>query len=235
MHPCFAKQKGLLSEMGERPRVSEWNRTDPATGLVYLRARDYDPSTAQFLSVDPAVELTRQPYTYVANNPLLLVDPLGLAGGSVGTIAGWIAVAAGLGGLALDATVFGAPIGVLLEVISLGAGAVAIADDCAGVFGGDRDALVCGLDIAGEATAGIAELPAAAARAAEQAAKAAAKTGIKEYTAAAKASKAAALNASVRGLRTSSVGLGTAALNSYYGQQLVHSIGGSSAESSVIC
>lgn len=28
------------------------NWTDPDTGLVHLRARDYDPTTGQFLSVD---------------------------------------------------------------------------------------------------------------------------------------------------------------------------------------
>jgi len=54
------------------------NWTDPTTGLVYLRARDYDPQTAQFLTVDPALDQTHQPYSYVANNPLLLTDPLGL-------------------------------------------------------------------------------------------------------------------------------------------------------------
>jgi RHS repeat-associated protein len=46
------------------------NWTDSITGLVYLRARDYDPATAQFLTVDPAVDTTREPYAYVANDPL---------------------------------------------------------------------------------------------------------------------------------------------------------------------
>jgi RHS repeat-associated protein len=45
------------------------NWTDPDTALVYLRARDYDPATAQFLTVDPLVDQTRQPYAYVASNP----------------------------------------------------------------------------------------------------------------------------------------------------------------------
>lgn len=54
------------------------NWTDPDTGLVHLRARDYDPATGQFLKVDPALEDTRQPYTYAANNPLQLTDHLGL-------------------------------------------------------------------------------------------------------------------------------------------------------------
>jgi RHS repeat-associated protein len=55
------------------------NWTDPDTGLVYLRARDYDPATGQFLTVDPAVDATRQPYAYVGNNPVMLTDPTGLA------------------------------------------------------------------------------------------------------------------------------------------------------------
>jgi RHS repeat-associated protein len=54
------------------------NWTDPDTGLVYLRARDYDAATAQFLQVDPAVDSTRQPYAYVANDPLTRTDPTGL-------------------------------------------------------------------------------------------------------------------------------------------------------------
>jgi RHS repeat-associated protein len=54
------------------------NWTDAITGLVYLRARDFDPRTGQFLTVDPALDRTHQPYAYVANDPLLLTDPTGL-------------------------------------------------------------------------------------------------------------------------------------------------------------
>lgn len=35
--------------------------TSPDTGLIYLRARTYDPATAQFLSVDPEVGRTQAP------------------------------------------------------------------------------------------------------------------------------------------------------------------------------
>lgn len=61
------------------------NWTDPATDLVYLRARDYDPTTAQFLTIDPLVDQTHQPYAYVANNPLNATDPSGLCVGMDGT------------------------------------------------------------------------------------------------------------------------------------------------------
>jgi RHS repeat-associated protein len=52
--------------------------TDPASGLLYLRARDYDPVTGQFLLIDPAVASTGQPYAYAGNSPLLHTDPSGL-------------------------------------------------------------------------------------------------------------------------------------------------------------
>jgi RHS repeat-associated protein len=52
--------------------------TDPETGLLYLINRYYDPATAQFLSVDPAVDVTQQPYAYVGDNPLNQTDPSGL-------------------------------------------------------------------------------------------------------------------------------------------------------------
>ncbi|WP_407341987.1 RHS repeat-associated core domain-containing protein [Pengzhenrongella phosphoraccumulans] len=51
--------------------------TDP-TGYIYLRARYYDPATAQFLTIDALVDTTRNPYGYTGGNPLQYADPLGL-------------------------------------------------------------------------------------------------------------------------------------------------------------
>lgn len=48
--------------------------TSPDTGLVYLRNRVYDPATAQFLTVDPAVAITREPYAYGGDNPVNRFD-----------------------------------------------------------------------------------------------------------------------------------------------------------------
>jgi RHS repeat-associated protein len=54
------------------------------TGLVYMRAREYDPSTGQFLSVDPAVAVTEEPYSYAEDDPINREDRTGL--GSEGEI-----------------------------------------------------------------------------------------------------------------------------------------------------
>ncbi len=51
---------------------------DDESNLYYLRARFYDPTTAQFLTRDPAVARTMSPYGYVAGNPLNAMDPSGL-------------------------------------------------------------------------------------------------------------------------------------------------------------
>ncbi len=50
----------------------------PDVGMIYLRAREYAPGTADFLSVDPLVATTRTPYGYAADNPVNSEDPTGL-------------------------------------------------------------------------------------------------------------------------------------------------------------
>jgi len=51
--------------------------TDAETGYQYLRARYYDPATANFLTRDPVEHLTREPYAYAGGNPLNFSDPSG--------------------------------------------------------------------------------------------------------------------------------------------------------------
>ena len=58
--------------------------TDAESGLVYMRARYYDPATAQFLTVDPLVNITLTPYSYVDDSPLDSSDPSGLCPSSHG-------------------------------------------------------------------------------------------------------------------------------------------------------
>jgi RHS repeat-associated protein len=52
--------------------------TSSDTGLIYMRARVYDPATAQFLTRDPLAALTREPYSYAGDNPLTYKDRSGL-------------------------------------------------------------------------------------------------------------------------------------------------------------
>ncbi len=61
---------------------AQYTSTD--TGLIYMRARVYDPATAQFLTVDPLEMYTGEPYGYAGDNPLNYGDPRGLAGESIG-------------------------------------------------------------------------------------------------------------------------------------------------------
>ena len=51
---------------------------DTTTGLNYLNHRHHDPQTGVFLSVDPLVTTTREPYLYGSGNPTTLADPSGL-------------------------------------------------------------------------------------------------------------------------------------------------------------
>jgi RHS repeat-associated protein len=50
---------------------------DP-NGLIYLVHRFYDPATQQFISVDPLVSQTGQPFSYAAGDPVNNSDPSGL-------------------------------------------------------------------------------------------------------------------------------------------------------------
>ncbi len=49
-----------------------------STGLIYLINRYYDPATGQFISVDPLVAQTGQPYSYTGGDPVNLTDPSGM-------------------------------------------------------------------------------------------------------------------------------------------------------------
>jgi RHS repeat-associated protein len=51
---------------------------DSESGLVYMRARYYDPGASEFVSRDPATSDTRLPYAYAADNPANKTDPSGL-------------------------------------------------------------------------------------------------------------------------------------------------------------
>ncbi|MCP4527456.1 MAG: RHS repeat-associated core domain-containing protein [Aestuariibacter sp.] len=93
---------------GERPSALQYTgeHWDGDVGLLYLRARWYDPAIGRFLSEDPfpgfaALPQTQHAYVYVGNNPINLTDPSGqnplligalagaAIGGAIGAVAGW--------------------------------------------------------------------------------------------------------------------------------------------------
>ena len=56
--------------------------TDAESGLIYLRARYYDPSIGRFMAEDPVKDGLNW-YAYCAGNPVMMVDPSGLAPGDL--------------------------------------------------------------------------------------------------------------------------------------------------------
>ncbi|PZG02368.1 hypothetical protein C1I99_02610, partial [Micromonospora deserti] len=65
---------------GERGFVG--GTTDASTGLTHLGARDYDPETGAFISVDPILDVDSPQqlhgYAYAGNSPVTFADPTGL-------------------------------------------------------------------------------------------------------------------------------------------------------------
>jgi RHS repeat-associated protein len=47
----------------------------PVTDLDNMRARDYNPATSTFTSVDPMLANTGQPYGYAGSDPVGLSNP----------------------------------------------------------------------------------------------------------------------------------------------------------------
>lgn len=66
--------------------------TDAETGLQWLRARYYDPTTAQFLTVDPLAAVTGARYSYASGNPISGADPSGLCNGFWGCVGNGLTV-----------------------------------------------------------------------------------------------------------------------------------------------
>ncbi|MFE3787085.1 polymorphic toxin-type HINT domain-containing protein [Streptomyces goshikiensis] len=80
-------------------RPTEWpgSRTylgtgndDNTTSLTHIGAREYEPATGRFISVDPVIDITdplqMNGYTYSAGNPISGSDPTGLRSEECGTL-----------------------------------------------------------------------------------------------------------------------------------------------------
>jgi hypothetical protein len=129
-----------------------------SSGIIYLRARYYDPTTAQFLTRDPIEQLTQQPYQYANGDPLDQVDPLGLCGhwydvacqvgsaatavggaivdnaGTLSTVASGLATVAYAGCIVTDGV--GCGVGALLSGASTALSGIAAEQACFGGAGG---------------------------------------------------------------------------------------------------
>lgn len=85
------------------PKAFVGRPADPATSLDLLGARQYDPATGRFLSIDPVLQ-TGDPtqmggYTYAGNNPVTNADPTGLhVPGCSGNLTGTLTCEGGSGG-----------------------------------------------------------------------------------------------------------------------------------------
>jgi RHS repeat-associated protein len=82
----FGRSWGTTGSLASSERYRfAGERNDTESGLVYLRARQYDPKVGRFVSADPVLGSLSRPqtqnrYAYVSNNPLKFVDPSGMDG-----------------------------------------------------------------------------------------------------------------------------------------------------------
>jgi RHS repeat-associated protein len=94
---------------GTQPFAYAAEQHDPEDGLVYLRARMYDPSIGRFLQRDRiagvvAIPTTLNRYGYVLDNPVNSTDPSGRVDCRRLTFACVIGIGAAIGAAANDAT-----------------------------------------------------------------------------------------------------------------------------------
>jgi RHS repeat-associated protein len=76
---------GVKNGGRETPYGYAGEEYDEETGLIYLRARYYDPELGRFISPDSILGVLGDPqtlnaYVYVKNNPINYIDPSGLQG-----------------------------------------------------------------------------------------------------------------------------------------------------------
>jgi RHS repeat-associated protein len=74
--PYGARRGSRVDTVGTRGYLGQ--AEDVGSGLTYLNNRYHDPALGAFISVDPLVGTTGQPYLYADGNPSTLSDPTGL-------------------------------------------------------------------------------------------------------------------------------------------------------------
>ena len=71
---------GLRAAQGRFGFVGGWGVEQDASGLIHMRARQYDPISGKFTAIDPLLDRggSLDLYGYAFNSPVLWVDPTGL-------------------------------------------------------------------------------------------------------------------------------------------------------------
>ncbi|QES49826.1 hypothetical protein DEJ50_20380 [Streptomyces venezuelae] len=79
----YGEARGIAPAVWPGKKGFVGGEIDESIGTVHLGAREYDPATARFLSVDPIVDFNepkqQNPYAYANNSPVTFSDPSGLS------------------------------------------------------------------------------------------------------------------------------------------------------------
>ncbi|MBT2480365.1 polymorphic toxin-type HINT domain-containing protein [Streptomyces sp. ISL-94] len=79
----YGEVRGAVPSIWPGKKGFVGGEVDESTGLVHLGAREYDPATGRFISVDPIVDYSepkqQNPYVYANNSPVTFSDPSGLS------------------------------------------------------------------------------------------------------------------------------------------------------------
>jgi RHS repeat-associated protein len=78
-YDAYGSQVLEAGSLGTHNSLGYASQFTDGSGLVYMRARYYDPATQQFLTRDPLAAATGHPYVYAGANPINAVDPTGTA------------------------------------------------------------------------------------------------------------------------------------------------------------
>ncbi|WP_284581613.1 RHS repeat-associated core domain-containing protein [Streptomyces sp. 2P-4] len=79
----FGEVRGTAPSIWPDKKGFIGGEVDDSTGLVHLGAREFDPMTGRFISVDPVIDFNepkqQNPYAYANNSPVTFSDPSGLS------------------------------------------------------------------------------------------------------------------------------------------------------------
>lgn len=131
----YGQARSVQVAAGTPANPMQWaGQYNEPTGLYNLRARQYNPTTGQFTSTDPASAAAFSgTYTYAAANPMVYADGNGLwpqmrqVAQATHSIAGTVAGVAGTVAVVAAATGVGAPVAAVAGAIAISAGVVTAA------------------------------------------------------------------------------------------------------------